>query len=168
MVGYSAGFLVGLPFCLRLVGWLPENGTLALLVAFFGIWVIGYIPFQSVSIVIDSCLSDIADEHELATGHRAEGLIFAMRTFGAKMTQGFGGLFAGFGLAIIGFPDQADVATLPPAVVDGLLFMIGPLYWIIVGGGLGLAFLYNIDRGRHAEILRGLEARRGDVAAASR
>ena len=140
MVGYSAGFLVGLPFCLRLVGWLPENGTLALLVAFFGIWVIGYIPFQSVSIVIDSCLSDIADEHELATGHRAEGLIFAMRTFGAKMTQGFG----------------------------GLLFMIGPLYWIIVGGGLGLAFLYNIDRSRHAEILRGLEARRGDVAAASR
>ena len=38
--------------------------------------------------------------------------------------------------------------------------MIGPLYWIIVGGGLGLAFLYNIDRERHNEILRGLEARR--------
>ena len=35
-------------------------------------------------------------------------MIFAMRTFGAKMTQGFGGLFAGFGLAIIGFPDRAD------------------------------------------------------------
>ena len=49
---------------------------------------------------------------------------------------------------------------------NGLL--IGPLYWIIVGGGLGLAFLYNIDRGRHAEILQGLEARRGDATAAAR
>ena len=157
---YTAGFLVGLPFCLRLVGWFPDNGTLALLVAFFGVWVIGYIPFQSVSIVIDSCLSDIADEHELATGNRAEGMIFALRTFGAKMTAGFGGLFAGFGLEIIGFPERADVATLAPEVIDGLLFMIGPLYWIIVFGGLGLAFLYNIDRERHARILQGLEARR--------
>lgn len=45
--------------------------------------------------------------------------------------------------------------------------MIGPLYWIIVFGGLGLAFLYNIDRERHAQILASLEARRGEAAAAS-
>ena len=82
------------------------------------------------------------------------------RAYELGLDVAFGGLFAGFGLAIIGFPDRADVATLDPGVVDGLLFMIGPLYWIIVGGGLGLAFLYNIDRERHDEILRGLEARR--------
>lgn len=157
---YAAAFLVGLPFCLRLVGWLPENGTILLLIAFFGIWTVGYIPFQSVSIVIDSCLADIADEHELRTGNRAEGMIFSIRTFGAKMTQGFGGLFGGFGLAVIGFPDQADVQTLAPGVINGLLFMIGPLYWIIVFGGLGFAFLYNIDRSRHEAILRELEIRR--------
>ena len=95
-------------------------------------------------------------------------MIFAMRTFGSKMTSGFGGLFAGFRLAIIGFPRQADVATLAPEVIDGLLFMIGPLYWIIVFGGLGLAFLYNIDRERHAQILQGLEARRGEALPATR
>jgi len=157
---YTAAFLVGLPFCLRLLGWLPDNGSVWLLVAFFGIWTIGYIPFQSVAIVIDSCLTDIADEHELNTGNRAEGMIFSIRTFGTKMTQGLGGLFGGFGLAIIGFPDNASTTTIEPGVIDGLLFMIGPLYWIIVFGGLGLAFLYNIDRQRHTEILRQLEARR--------
>ena len=46
--------------------------------------------------------------------------------------------------------------------------MIGPLYWIIVFGGLGLAFLYNIDRERHAQILQGLEARRGEALPATR
>ena len=111
-------------------------------------------------IVIDSQLVDIADEHELNTGNRSEGLIFSIRTFAIKLTSGLGGLLGGFGLEIIGFPQNASVETLTPEVLNGLLFMHGPLYWIIVYAGLGFALLYNIDRRRHAEILSALEATR--------
>ena len=86
-------------------------------------------------VVIDSQLVDVADEHELNTGNRAEGVIFAVRTFAIKLTQGLGGLIAGFGLEIIGFPQDAATQGVSPEVIDGLLFMMGPLYYIIVYGG---------------------------------
>ena len=153
-------FLIGLPYCLRLLDWLPENGSIWLLVAFFGIWGIGFITLPVVPVVIDSQLVDVADEHELNTGNRAEGVIFAVRTFAIKLTQGLGGLMAAVGLEIIGFPQDAATQGVSPEVIDGLLFMMGPLYYIIVYGGLGFAFMYRIDKTRHEEILQELEARR--------
>ena len=153
-------FLIGLPYCLRLLGWFPENGTIWLLLAFFGIWGIGFITLAVVPVVIDSQLVDVADEHELKTGNRAEGAIFAIRTFAIKMTQGLGGLIGGFGLQIIGFPEDAATQGVSQEAIDGLLFMMGPLYYIIVYGGMGFAFMYRIDKKRHEEILRELEARR--------
>lgn len=153
-------FLIGLPFTLRLLGWFPDNDSVWVLVAFFGIWTLGFITLPVVPIVIESQLVDIADEHELRTGNRAEGLIFSVRTFAIKMTGGLGGLIGGFALEFIGFPEQATAATLTPEVIDGLLFMHGPLYYIIVYAGLGLALLYNIDRRRHAQILAELKTRR--------
>jgi len=83
-----------------------------------------------------------------------------VRTFAIKMTGGLGGLIGGFALEFIGFPAQATAATLTPEVIDGLLFMHGPLYYVIVYAGLGLALLYNIDRRRHAQILAELKTRR--------
>ncbi len=159
MIAVTA-FLIGLPYCLRLLGRFPENGSIWLLVAFFGIWGIGFITLPVVPVVIDSQLVDVADEHELNTGNRAEGVIFAVRTFAIKLTQGLGGLIAGFGLEIIGFPQDAAMQGVSPEVIDGLLFMMGPLYYIIVYGGLGFAFMYRIDKTRHEEILQALEARR--------
>ena len=156
----AACFLVGLPFTLRLIGWFPDNESPWLLVAFFGIWVFGYIALPVVPIVIDSQLVDIADEHELNTGNRSEGLIFSIRTFAIKLTAGLGGLLGGFGLEFIGFPENASVETLTQEVINGLLFMHGPLYWIIVYAGLGFAMMYKIDRKRHAEILSALELSR--------
>jgi Na+/melibiose symporter-like transporter len=156
----AACFLIGLPFTLRLIGWFPDNDSQWLLFAFFGIWVLGYIALPVVPIVIDSQLVDIADEHELNTGNRSEGLIFSVRTFAIKLTGGLGGLLGGFGLEIIGFPENASVETLSQDVINGLLFMHGPLYWIIVYAGLGFAMMYKIDRNRHAEILSALELNR--------
>ncbi|MEZ5560621.1 MAG: MFS transporter [Pseudomonadales bacterium] len=160
-------FLIGLPYCLKLLGWFPGNDTVWVLVAFFGIWMLGYTTLPIVPIVIDSQLVDIADEHELKTGRRAEGAIFSIRTFAIKMTQGLGGLIGGFGLDMIGFPENASAQTLDPAVVDGLLFMMGPLYYIVVYAGLGFAFMYRIDRKRHEEILQALEQRRARVESGS-
>lgn len=65
-----------------------------------------------------------------------------------------------FGLEYINFPQDARAETLDPEVINGLLWMTGPLYIFIVYGGLGFAFLYRIDRKRHAEIMKELELRR--------
>jgi glycoside/pentoside/hexuronide:cation symporter, GPH family len=152
--------LVGGPYTLRLIGWFPANGTPQLLLAFCAIWIVAYIALPVVPIVIDSQLVDVADEHELKTGNRAEGLIFSIRLFAIKATTGIGGLIAGIGLQAIHFPRHATAHNVTAQAMRGLLFMMGPLYYIIVFSGLGIAFLYRIDRRRHEEILRALEARR--------
>ncbi len=158
-IAWSA-FLVGLPYCLRLLGWLPENGTTALFVAFFGLWLMGFLTLPVVPMVIDSQLVDVADEHELQTGNRAEGLIFSVRTFALKLTGGVGSLIAGVGLELIGFPENASPDQITESMVDGLLYMMGPLYYVIVLCGLVFALLYRIDKQRHEEILSQLEERR--------
>ena len=88
--------------------------------------------------------------------------MFSIRSFAIKATSGIGGLIGGFGLEIIGFPEDASASTLTPEVLDGLLFMTGPLYWIIVFSGMLFMALYNLNRGRHEEIMAVLEVRRAE------
>jgi Na+/melibiose symporter-like transporter len=160
--------MIGLPYCLRLVGWFPANDSPWLLVAFFACWTPGFLCLPLVPIVIDSQLADIADEHELRTGRRSEGIIFSVRTLAIKMTSGLGGLIGGFGLELIDFPANATVGAVAPAAIRGLLWMMGPIYVLIVLVGIGLAFLYRLDRASHAEILCELERRRDRSVAVKR
>jgi Na+/melibiose symporter-like transporter len=153
--------LVGLPYTLKLMDLFPANDSAWSLPLFFAIQGLGYIALPIVPIVIDSQLVDVADEHELRTGNRAEGMIFSARLFAVKASNGIGSVIGGLGLEAIHFPKKASAETLTPEVVDGLMFMMGPLYYLIVFTGVGLALLYRIDRKRHEEILRELEARRG-------
>ena len=67
---------------------------------------------------------------------------------------------AGFGLEYIGFPENASVETLTPEVLNGLLFMTGPLYWILCFAGIIFMGLYDLNEKRHGEIMSVLEARR--------
>ncbi|MEI6440981.1 MAG: MFS transporter [Alphaproteobacteria bacterium] len=152
--------LVGSPYTLKLLGLFPANQSPLSLPFFMAMVGLGYIAIPIVPIVINSQMVDIADEHELRTGNRAEGLIFSVRMFAIKATTGLGSMLAGIGLEVIHFPRNAKAASLSPQVIDGLMFMMGPLYYIIVFSGLGFALMYKIDRKRHEEILRALEARR--------
>jgi Na+/melibiose symporter-like transporter len=62
---------------------------------------------------------------------------------------------------LIGFPENASPDQITEPMIDGLLFMMGPLYYVIVLCGVIFAFMYRIDKQRHEEILGLLEQRRG-------
>ena len=159
--GIVCATLIGLPHVLRMIGFFPENDSAWLVPMLFGSLFLGFLALPVVPIVIDSQLVDVADEYEFNTGRRAEGVVFSIRAFAIKATSGIGGLIGGFGLEIIGFPEDASIGTLTPEVQNGLLFMTGPLYWIIVFTGMLFMALYNLDRARHDEIMASLRARRG-------
>ncbi len=86
--------------------------------------------------MIDPQLTDVADERESGRAAAPRGVVFSIRTFAIKATSGIGGLIGGFGLDWIGFPEDALKETLTPEVLDGLLGMTGPLYWIIEVAGM--------------------------------
>ena len=96
----------------------------------------------------------------LKTGRRSEGMVYAFRTFAIKATSSVGNLIGGFGLQIIGFPDNATTETITQETLNGLFFMMGPLYWIICFTGMLFMGMYQLNKTKHAEILKELKERR--------
>ena len=152
--------LVSLPYILKMMGYFPANDSPFLLYALFVPMFIAFMIFPLAPIIIDSQLSDIADEHEYISGERSEGIIFSIRSFGYKATQGIGGFIAGFGLQFIGFPESAEVGGLAPDTINGLLVLNGPLYLGFYLLAIFFMTRYSINRKRHAAILDALASRR--------
>jgi Na+/melibiose symporter-like transporter len=159
--------LVGLPHMLKMIGLFPPNDSVWMLPALFGSLFIGFLILPVSTMVFDSQLADVADEHEYRTGRRAEGIIFSIRTFAMKATGGLGGLIGGVGLEIIGFPEQATKEMLTPEMLNGLFFMTGPLYWIFVAVGMMFMGMYKLNENRHSEMMAELKVRRAAAAAVS-
>jgi len=152
--------VIAAPHVFRMYGIFPSINSGLYLWAIFAPMFIGYMILPVMNIVVNSQLADICDDHELRTGTRAEGVVFSIRTFAMKSTRGLGVMIGGFGLDYINFPDKAVAGTLEPGVVNGLLFMSGPLYFIFMALGVACMLMYRIDSKRHAEILAVLEERR--------
>lgn len=161
----TSAVLVAFPHVLRLAGLFPGNDSALLLPLLFGPLFIGYALVTVMAIVVDSQLVDIADDHELRTGSRAEGTIFSVREFAMKATEGFGGLIGGFGLELIRFPQNAEAEGVSAGTLTGLLVMSGPLCLVIYGVGILFMTMYRLNAARHEEILTVLEARRAAGAA---
>jgi glycoside/pentoside/hexuronide:cation symporter, GPH family len=106
-----------------------------------------------------SMMADVADEHELRTHRRQEGVFFGAMSFAGKTASGLGTQVAGIVMDVIRFPAGADVRVVPGDVVRSLGIAYGP--GIMVLGALSLPFLlrYRLDKKRHAEIVQALAAR---------
>ena len=153
-----------IPYLFKMAGVFPAQGSgFDLIFLVSGVF-FGFLFFPMATIVMDSQLTDVTDDHEYRTGVRSEGVVFSIRSFAYKSTQGVGGLLAGFGLEIINFPDNAEAGSLTADTLMGLLFMCGPLYLVISVIGIFFMSYYSIDRKRHTEILTELEGRRAAVS----
>ncbi len=151
-----AGFL---PVLFRFVGLFPENGSSALFPLLLASVFCFYTGVAILTITVMSALADVADEHELRTGRRQEGIFYAARTFFGKVTTAIGSLLSGFGLDVIGF----SAHSVPGEVATGVITGLGVLDAVVpaVPAVLAIFFYsaYGIDRRTHDEIRAALDAR---------
>jgi len=153
-------FAASTPIIARMLGAFPENGSPTLLPALLFFHFVFYLGIAVLTISVLSALADIADDHELLTGRRQEGMFFAARTFFAQLSSGLGHLVAGLAIDIIQFPKGAKPGTIPDNVVFELGLIDGPIASVPAVIALFFYARYSITKRRHAEIQRELAARR--------
>ena len=159
---------VNLPICLRLadVSWFPENGSAWILGIFLAASTVGALCAPVIGASANSMLADVADEHELDTGIRREGVLYSVRAFSAKATAAFGTVFGGVLLSVIDFPEYATRGEVPAETIWNLGLIAGPATSIFSLLALGFYLRYRINHRRHAEIVAALQARRDAAPAA--
>ena len=156
---------VNVPICLRLldVSWFPGNESPWVLIIFLSASTVGALAAPIIGATANSMLADVADEHELDTGIRREGVLYSARAFSAKATAAFGTLFGGILLSAIEFPENAARGTVPPETVWNLGLIAGPATSIFSLLALGFYLRYEINRTRHAEIAAALRHRQAEM-----
>lgn len=154
---------LNVPICLRLleVPWFPGNESPWVLWIFLAYATVSALvaPIRNAS--TDSMLADVIDEHELDTGIRREGVVYAVRAFSMKATAAFGTLLGGMLLTLIDFPVNVDRGELSAQMTWDLGFILGPATSIFSVVAVAFYLGYDIDKRRHGEIMAALENRRG-------
>jgi Na+/melibiose symporter-like transporter len=140
--------------CLRLleVPWFPDNDSELMLPLLTLRYFLSGLALPLVFATLNSMFGDIADEIELTTGQRREGVIFATRSFTSKATAAVGTLIGGIVLDVISFPSQAAAGSIAEDIVWKLGLTEGPLTSIFTIIGVLFYAGYKIDQSRHREI----------------
>jgi Na+/melibiose symporter-like transporter len=147
--------------CLRLldVSWFPTNDSPWIFWIYFSRYLLQGIFLPIILASFNSMFADIADEVELETGQRKEGIIYASRSFANKLTGALGAFLGGIVLDVISFPRGAIAGSVPADTVWWLGFVEGPGTSLISLAGVLFYLRYRIDRKRHAEIRRAIAER---------
>ncbi len=157
MIGMLGAMLINLvPICLYLMGLFPEGGSVELM---WTMTVLGF--FETVLfLVFDVCwrsmIVDLAEQIEIQTGRRNEGVIASSITFATKCADGVGAALGGLLLSLIAFPTETDVADVPEDVIVNLGLIYGPLVFMIWMGVIIALRRYRISRSAHNETLKKL------------
>lgn len=121
-----------------------------------GICYLGVCGFQ---VLIWALVNDAIDYHELQTGQRNEGTVYAAYSFFRKLANAVSGSVSSFALAIIGYDVNAAVQT--GAVTNNIwkaytaIYVIGYLVAVLL-----LQFVYPLSKAKTQEMLDELAARR--------
>ncbi len=157
------GVVHSIPVLLYLAGFAPEGGTWSAAL-FMGIFsALGGLGVGQVVVGIGTVMADIADENELDTGRRQEGVFFGASAFANKCSAGLGNLIAGFVLEWIDWPVGPEVRTaadVPPDTLLQLAVIAGPVIALLALPGALCFRGYRLDRARLEEIQADLQATR--------
>ena len=145
---------------MALLGVSPTNGTWALVgfIIFLGSFSSFFGAVLNISVM--SALADIADQHELDSGLRLEGIFYSARAFFSKAMIAVGHIVAGVALQYyVMLPPKSVPGEIPGDIIFRLGIVDGP--FAMVGGVIaGIVYLgYRIDKVAHAEIQERLNER---------
>ncbi len=149
------GLLSPLAFILYNLGLTPENGSYEL-VFFISTFLVFLVTFNIVGIMVrDSMIGDIADEVEVQSGKRQEGILFAAVGFMQKLNAGLGTFFAGQVLSLINFDRLNHTAEQAYT----LAFVQGPVTTLLMIIPIIIFSMYSLTAQRHRDILEKLKSR---------
>ena len=149
------GIIAPAAFIFYNLGLTPENGSYEL-VMFISSFLIILITFNIIgNMVRDSMVGDIADEVELDSGKRQEGILFATVGFMQKLNTGLGSFFAGQVLNFINFDRSNHTAEQ----ANTLAFVQGPMTTLLMIVPLIIFSFYSLSASRHNEIIESLKSR---------
>ena len=158
IVGLVAFLGSPMPITLRLLHVLPDNGSPLIF------WYVFFNTMFDTALIITfqilsySMMADLAEQSQLKTGRRSEGVFASAITFSEKVVNGVGLMMAGFILALAGVKTGADANHVSHAA----LWRLGSIYvptivtlWMTMVGVIGF---YTISRHSHAATLKTLAA----------
>jgi Na+/melibiose symporter-like transporter len=152
-----AGCVTPAMVTLKLLGVLPPNGDPALLRLLCVAVFVGYSSIIIGFVMVGAMIADITDEHELRTGARQEGLLFAAMTLIAKAASGLAPLIAGTVIHLAGFPENARPGEVDPSAIRSL-GIFAAAFGLLVGLLATIAYSrYRLTRRGHSEILERLK-----------
>ena len=149
-----------LPVLLHLGGWLPPSGSWALAGFLTLITVFAGATIAQLIVGIGTAMADIADENELQTGRRQEGVFFGASAFAIKCSSALGNFIAGVVLTLIDWPAGSAVRTaadIPADILLLLAILTGPVTALLALPGLALLRGYRLNRSKLEEIQAALK-----------
>ena len=159
--GFCWMIIYSLPVLLHLAGWSPPSGSWALANLLTLLTVFAGAAIAQLIVGIGTAMADIADENELQTGRRQEGVFFGASAFAVKCSAALGSFLAGLVLTLIDWPTGAAVRTAADIPADTLLLLAvltGPVTALAALPGLALLRGYRLNRSKLAGIQAELRA----------
>ena len=145
-------------------GWVTTFVGLGLLQPDWPLWlmlVVGGLSgagYSAADMMPWSMVADIADEDEILSGERREGLYVGVFTFVRKLTGALGVAFAFGILDRVGFQPGVENSEWVQWSIRGLTALVPAVF---IGVSVLFARGYTLSHDRHHEILEELERRRG-------
>jgi Na+/melibiose symporter-like transporter len=108
------------------------------------------------NLMLRAMVADVADAHELATGHNRTGLFFSVFSLASKTGPAIG---IGIALPLLAWAGFQPKGQSAPAALDALkyVFALGPAAAHVISAAL--IWHFPLDQTRHAAIRRALDAR---------
>ena len=151
MIGllYFSVFCSLIPISGRLLGVMPVNGSPWLIAVLFADVVVTLTCGLIGLVLVTSMVADVAEDQQVRTGIRSEGVLFAANGLVPKFTTGLGAFVAGILITLVHFPVRAVPGTVDPEIVRRLALYYIPCVILLNGGSVVVLQFYRIDRATH-------------------
>lgn len=153
--GFAWMVIHALPVGLYLLGLTPEKGSWALAGFLTVIIIFAGAAIGQIVVGIGTAMADIADENELTSGRRQEGVFFGASAFANKCSAALGSLLAGRVLELISWPTGETIrsaADIPTDTLLTLAIVSGPVTSLLAIPGVLCLRGYQLNRSKLASI----------------